>query len=518
MTTPPGEHPPAEPAGPPPTLLPGRRPLIAALLSSLVPGLGQGYNGDRRGLVAFGLPVALLAILAGAILATASPTALAANLVVPATLITLLAVNLALLGWRLAAVGHAYLSGGPRLRGGRLGVAGIIGLTLIVAFTALPHVAAGYYGIVAVRAFDRIFAGFDEPFAFDNSTAAPGTPDPADSGLIVVPSTTPGPSPTPTPVPTPTPLDQRVTILLLGLDSGPGRNHELTDTMIVASLDPLVRTVSMISVPRDTVNVPLGDGRIFAGKINSLLSYATRNPAEFGERNPIRVLKDALGELVGVKIEYYAAVNLPGFIQAVDAVGGIDVFVERALYDGRYKEYGFNGFSIDAGCHHMNGQTALAYARIRKSLGESDFTRAARQQKVVVALRDRVVRKNLLLDVPALLDAVGNAVRTDVPPERIPELAAYAEQIDAGRVTNVVITYPLVRGGSNQYGSVLFPDSAAILSVGEALFPAPGVAPVAWPSPSPSPTPAATKSAKPGTTPKPTPQPTPTPSRAPTCP
>ena len=113
-------------------------------------------------------------------------------------------------------------------------------------------------------------------------------------------------------------------VLLIGIDSGVGRNTALTDTMIVASLDPVGKTVSMASIPRDMVDVPLPDGRTFRGKINSLVSYVRWHPGKFpGAKDGQSVLAAALGQLLDLKIDMWAQVNLPGFVDLVDAVGGI---------------------------------------------------------------------------------------------------------------------------------------------------------------------------------------------------
>ena len=97
----------------------------------------------------------------------------------------------------------------------------------------------------------------------------------------------------------------------------------------------------------------------------------------------------ALGTLLNIKIDYYASVNLQNFVTVVNDVGGVDVNVAHGFCDPTYDMYGYsNGFSITAGHHHLNGTAALAYARVRKAAGESDFTRAARQQEILTGLRD----------------------------------------------------------------------------------------------------------------------------------
>ena len=101
------------------------------------------------------------------------------------------------------------------------------------------------------------------------------------------------------------------------------------------------------------------------------------------------------------------------------------------------------GFSITKGPHHLDGATALAYARSRKALGESDFTRQARQQQILVALRSEVTRGgSLLFQLPELLDAVGQTIRTDVPVDRLPDLAAILDEVGKKDVTSVVIRAP----------------------------------------------------------------------------
>ena len=179
--------------------------------------------------------------------------------------------------------------------------------------------------------------------------------------------------------------------------------------MIVVSLDPVSETVSMVSIPRDMVDVPFSDGRKFRGKINSLVSYARHHAKQFPGRNGkgFDVLMDALGTLLKVPIQYYAVVNLGGFVRVIDTLGGVNVNVAHSFCDPKYSEYGYErGFSITAGRHHLNGQQALAYARVRRPAGESDFTRAARQQEVLSGVRDAVVKGGFLNDPVGLLKAL----------------------------------------------------------------------------------------------------------------
>jgi LCP family protein required for cell wall assembly len=271
------------------------------------------------------------------------------------------------------------------------------------------------------------------------------------------------------------------------VDSAPNRTESLTDSMIVVSLDPVGRTVSMVSIPRDLASVPLGNGNVFGPKINSLMSFADRNPADF-PHGGVRALEDAVGAMLGIPIHYYAKVDLGGFAAMVDAVGGVDIVVKKALDDPRYPGLdGKRGWSVQPGPHHFNGADALAYARIRKSAGESDLTRAARQQEVLVALRNRAVGAGIRFSLPKLLDAVGATVRTDLPPDRLPQLAALAEQIGGTSTTKLVLGSPLIKsGGNTRYGSIFVPVAAKIRAMAKVVFGPPGGDPT-WPVPSPRP-------------------------------
>ena len=433
-----------------------RRRLAAAGLSAVLPGLGQAFNRRSRLAALFLVPSLLILGLGVLLLSTQSLTRLAAFVVAPPVLGTLLTINLLLLAWRLLAVGQAFLDTGRPGPTGRLGAVGIVVIAILVA---IPHVLAYQYGSAFGNAFAQMFE--------DERGAG------ADAGP---------------------PLDERVNVLLIGIDKTRLRTATLTDTMMVVSIDPVGDTVTMLSVPRDLIDVPLGNGDTFGPKLNSLMSYADEHPDEFPDGG-IPTLKQAIGALLGIDIHYYAELKFGSFIRMVDAVGGVDIEVEQGFDDPTYDGYGLEGrgWSITAGTHHLDGRNALAYSRARKAAGESDFTRALRQQQVIIALRDAVTRDgSLLWELPDLLDAVGDAVRTDLPASRLPQLAAVIDEIDDDSITRSIIRHPLVRSVDTRYGSSLEPDLAAIREVADGLFPEPGVAPTPWPTPEPTPKPKAT--------------------------
>jgi LCP family protein required for cell wall assembly len=280
--------------------------------------------------------------------------------------------------------------------------------------------------------------------------------------------------------------------------------------MMVASLDPVGHTVSLVSVPRDLVDTPLGNGDTFAPKLNSLMSFADGHPKDF-PKGGLRTLEDAVGALLGIQIHYYARLDFAGFIRMVNAVGGVDIDVPRGFSDPTYDGYGtgygpgnVRGYSVAAGRQHMTGVQALAYARSRKALGESDFTRQARQQQILIALRAKATQGgSLLFELPDLLDAVGETIRSDLPVDRLPELAAIMDEVGRNSVTTMVIRAPLVHAVSNRYGDSQEPDLKRILAVATGLFSTPGTPPTPWPTPKPTPTPRPTKAPRASATPAP---------------
>ena len=452
-------------------------------------------------------PLILVALVIGA---AASPDRLErlALLLDPNVIAALLVFEGVLVLWRLVAVADAFRRGNGRAR--ERGAA----LTAVaLVFVLVPSAYAAYLTNVAREAAIEVFQTADQPWTPD-----PFQPTTRDEDF--------GDAPVESILPSPPPETNRFTVLLLGVDSGPGRSEFLTDTMIVASLDPLAGSVSMVSVPRDLVDVPLPDGRTYRNKINSLVSYANNYPGKFkGATSGEAVLAAALSELLDVRIDGWAEVNLPGFVRVIDSIGGVDVTVQNALCDPRYDEYGFNGFAINAGNYHLDGQGALAYARIRKSVGENDFTRAARQGEIVVAARDRIVHGGFLNDPAGFIAAMGKLLRTSLDAATISKYIDYAT-IGRNHVYRAVITYPLVHGTSGDpRGSVLIPRMKLIRDLAAKAFPKAGTVPTGLdtiPEKGDGPTktklPAVTcyepkPTAKP--TPNPTPRPTPRPTQTP---
>jgi polyisoprenyl-teichoic acid--peptidoglycan teichoic acid transferase len=481
---------------------------VPAVLDAILPGLGHVVAG-RRLLGAIFLTPSILALLAALyIVVTTSGPRLVATLLESEVIWGLLAFQGVLLVWRLLAVGSSLFAGGLP----RLGRGDILPVALLLFLIIAPQAYAGYATEIARETADEVFV---EPSLTAILPSQEPESDPSLEPAAPSPSGLPSASPSPSPVP----VDPRITGVIVGVDAGVGRNTYGTDTMIVVSMDPATETVSMISVPRDMVDVPLADGRTYRGKINGLVSFVRHHPKQFPQNDGtgFDVLMGALGKLLDVKIDYYAAVTLGGFVQVVNTLGGVDVNVAHAFCDPRYDEYGFTrGFAISAGKHHLTGNQALAYARVRKAAGESDFTRAARQQEVLSGIRDRVVKGGFINDPIGLLKAVGQTVTTNVPRKLLPDLADAASNIGRDGTYRAVITHPLVGSGNDARGSIQIPNLKKIRALAADLFPTDGTLPKKTYAVPKGSTKAASGSGVSGCAPRPTARPTPKPTPKPT--
>jgi polyisoprenyl-teichoic acid--peptidoglycan teichoic acid transferase len=200
---------------------------------------------------------------------------------------------------------------------------------------------------------------------------------------------------------------------------------------------------------------------------------ASANPDEYPLGGP-GTLKAAIGELLGTQIHYFAAIDLAGLRQVIDTVGGIDVVVDRTVNDPAFHDPFTNstGFYLEAGAHHLDGSTALAYVRSRQGAGDSDFTRAARQQQVLTAIADKLTGGNIVVSLPGLLDAIRDNMATDIPSDRIPDLAAEGQDADLGALERVVLAPPdyVTPEPFSAAGYILHPDLDAIRDLGERVF------------------------------------------------
>lgn len=228
----------------------------------------------------------------------------------------------------------------------------------------------------------------------------------------------------------------RVNILLLGRagEKYPGRN--LTDTVMLLSIDTEAKRVGLLSLPRDLFAPIVGTG--LSTKLNSLYQIG------LNEDVGTDILRESVAEMTGQPIHYYAMIDFDGFERMIDAIGGIQVEVMRDIYDTRYpgKNYSYETFELKKGWQKLDGKTALKYARERHADPEGDFGRAKRQQQIMQAVRDRAWSLPTFLNPFALsgfLESLGESVTTDIPPEAIGRFIALAEKLDTKNIATVVV-------------------------------------------------------------------------------
>lgn len=395
---------------------------IAAGLSFLWPGLGQWYAGRSRAAALYALPVVLLAAVV-IIRVSTGLNAFAAQLIDPSVAATILVLIIVLGVWRLLSIIDAgAIVDRRRFFRGRAGA--ILGV--LVALVVAMHAVGAYYAWSFYDAGSRIFVP---------ETRGP-SPTPSDSALPTedLPAT---------PFATPETASSRITILMTGIDKNTERTHSLTDTMLVLSVDPVTGKSAMLSFPRDISNFPLYTGGTYAGKLNSLSEYANSHPDVFPDGG-LPTLAKELGFLLGIPIHYYAAVDLDGFQRMIDEVGGVTVTLDKALIDVHYNWLdGHFGLYIPKGKQTLDGRTALAYVRSRYGVGDNDFTRAARQQVLLLALRAKLSDPAMLPKLPAILKVAGDTIRTNFPPDRIGEMVDLAARISDQDVTRTVLQPPI---------------------------------------------------------------------------
>lgn len=424
---------PADTIGPSPDR---RSPSIAAFLSFIWPGLGHWYTRRARAALLFAIPV-IGVVLVVVIQAAGGVGQLASLLISPSSALTILILIVLLGVWREIAVLDAASAIRPRgaWRRGR----SLVTVLLVSLIIVITHAWAGYVAWAFYDAGSRIFVGAEGP----------------DTGPIVAVEPTPTPLPGETPAP-PEPTDEyvvapfatpptavsRINVLLTGVDSGGDRQHALTDTLIVASIDPATSHVALISFPRDISDFPMVDGRTYSGKINSFMTYVSNHRSEF-QSGPLTELVRELSFLVGAPIHYYAAVDLAGFRRMIDTVGGVTIDNKRAIDDPRYDWLdGRRGFKLSVGKHKLDGEDALAYVRSRYTPGDNDFNRARRQQEVLLALGRKVTSPSMLTSIPDVLDVAGDTLRTNFPSDRVSEMLQLVDDIDPDAVRQVVLGAP----------------------------------------------------------------------------
>jgi LCP family protein required for cell wall assembly len=299
--------------------------------------------------------------------------------------------------------------------------------------------------------------------------------------------------------------DGHTNILLIGIDKRSNvpysyrvngkevkKNGFLTDTILIASLDSKTKQVSMVSIPRDLyVKVPsFGKIKEHYTKINAVYSIGNTNDYSTGG---VGLLSKKVEEIVGLPIHYSVRIDFDGFRKGVDVLGGLEILVEKSFDDYSYPREGkedavcsdgtFNcqveHLHFDQGLTRMNGDTALKFVRSRKGTnGEgSDFARAKRQQKVLIAAKDKALDLGNLADpnkLNNLFKEFGQSVETDLDVSAIVALYNFSKETKSDSIKSLVLDNSennfLYTPPESQYGAyVLLPKGGTWTKIHEAV-------------------------------------------------
>jgi len=217
---------------------------------------------------------------------------------------------------------------------------------------------------------------------------------------------------------------ERVNLLAMGTDCRPiDKGACRTDTMMIATLDPKMATAGVVTIPRDLwVPIPgIGESRINTANWHGVVNkYPGGGPA---------LAKKTVEYNFGRRIHYYVLVDFNGFRRVIDKLGGIDIDVPKTINDPTYPDenFGYSPLYIPAGRTHMNGELALKYARTRHQDG--DFGRSKRQIQVLLAVRDKALRLDVIPKLPGLVQEMWGVIDTDLKPPEVIALAQAASKV-----------------------------------------------------------------------------------------
>ncbi len=258
---------------------------------------------------------------------------------------------------------------------------------------------------------------------------------------------------------------ERVNILLLGIDKRPDEQYARTDTMILVTVDPANKTAGMLSLPRDLwMEIP----GYYESRINTAYYLGEKNGYPGG--GPALAMKTVQHNF-GVPVHFYVEVDFNGFREIVDTLGGLDINVPKTLDDPTFpsEDYGYDPFHIDAGLQHLDGATALKYARTRHI--DSDFGRAERQQQVLIAIKDKALQLGLIPKIPELWTTMAGTMQTDLQLVDILELAQLADQITPDKIDSVVLNEDYTVNYTTEAGAmVLLPLREKIQPIIDTMF------------------------------------------------
>jgi len=264
----------------------------------------------------------------------------------------------------------------------------------------------------------------------------------------------------------------RINILVMGLDRRPreGQSPSRSDTMFVLTIDPQTKTAGILGIPRDLyVDIPDGEGGYFRDRINTALVFGEVNDYKGGGQ---QLAIDTVEHNLGVKIGHYVIIDFEGFKEVIDALGGIDVDVPTYVSDPTYSWTELPGDydpqEFEPGLQHMDGETALAYARIRQN--SDDLDRIQRQQRIIFAVMDKALSLNVLRNALELWNKYKDAIDTDINDIQLAGFAKLAADISPEKISALSLGPATTPWMTPQGASVLLPSAEGIERIVQALF------------------------------------------------
>lgn len=235
----------------------------------------------------------------------------------------------------------------------------------------------------------------------------------------------------------------RTNLLIVGLDTRPSNpGLQNTDTIMIASFNHKTKDTILISFPRDIL-VAYPDNEYYFTKINAIFNYCERQNTGTG----MQCLSETVKSITGLSIQYTAMVDISGMVEIIDTIGGVDIDVERAFTDYMFptEQNTYETIHFDAGMQHMDGTTAMKYSRSRhaQSVEGSDYARARRQQKVVIAAKDKLLTLDTLknpLTVVEIMKELGESISvSEITTEDIRAAIALSDDIKNEHIYTVVL-------------------------------------------------------------------------------
>jgi len=270
----------------------------------------------------------------------------------------------------------------------------------------------------------------------------------------------------PTPMPVVALSPQQVNILVMGADYRKGQGHWRTDSLIILTVDPAKERIRMLSIPRDLwVYIPgYGHERI--------------NTVDFlGERmgvnnNRADLLRQTIELNLGIPIHYHVRINFDGFEKIINTLGGVTVQVDCPLeetFSDRQSPTGWSRFAIQPGIHHMDGRTALLYARSRKTT--SDFDRSRRQQAIMKGVWQGALAADVINDGPRLYTILKDSVETDLTLQDMLALGYVGIRVRPSGIRSYYIDHTMVQSWTTPAGAaVLLPIPSRIAETVNRMF------------------------------------------------